>query len=133
MEVYGLNLSDVLIQKEKELQDLSKLRLQQLEDQVRQKNNQIDELNQKIEKIQDDFNFNLTLIDERDKELVDYESKFSNIKKLLKEKTIELSELKANSADCEQKFKNELAKSKMQEKLLTEARDELRQQFNDIK
>ena len=50
------NLSDLIARKEKELQDISKLRLIQLEDQIRVKNQQIDSLTDKLRSIQEDFN-----------------------------------------------------------------------------
>ncbi|CAG9316955.1 unnamed protein product [Blepharisma stoltei] len=133
MEVFGHNLSDVLIQKEKELQEISKLRLLQLEDNLRQKDLIIEDLNQKMLKMQEDFNYNVQLIDERDSELAEIDNKFEKLKKIVKEKDAELSELKANHSSQDQKFKSEIAKLKAQEKLLTQSREDLRAQFNEFK
>lgn len=127
------DLSELLIQKEKELQKISKMRLLQLEEQVKSKSQAIEDLTQKLQNIQEDFNYNVKLIDDRDAELLDLEQKFDSLRKLVKNKDAEISELRAYLATAEQKLKNENNKTRTQEILLIESRDLLREELAEIK
>ena len=127
------NLSELLVKKEKELQEISKLRLIQLEDQLKNRNFTIQELQQKLEKIQEDFQYNLNLIDDRDAELLEIEEKFENIRKILKQKDTEISELRATIASLEQRVKIENNKIKTSEMVLIQSRDQLREELAEVK
>ena len=127
------NLSDLIARKEKELQDISKLRLIQLEDQIRVKNQQIDSLTDKLRSIQEDFNYNVKLIDDRDAELHELESKYQSIQKTQKLKDCEISELRAMVASTEQRLKQESNKIKSQERVISDSRDQLREELTELK
>ena len=127
------NLSDLIARKEKELQEISKLRLIQLEDQIRQKNLQIDSLTNKLQSIQEDFNYNVKLIDDRDAELHELESKYSSLQKTQKLKDCEISELRAIVASTEQRLKQESNKIKSQERVISDSRDQLREELTELK
>lgn len=127
------DISELLAQKEKELKELSKLRLVQLEDQLRSKNKQIEDLNQKLLLIQEDFNYNVKLIDDRDAELTELEEKYNGLRNVIKQKDAEISELRACLAATEQKIKNESSKQRTQEIILSETRDQLREELAELK
>ena len=127
------DLSDLIARKEKELQDISKLRLIQLEDQIRSKNQQIDSMTEKLRAFQEDFNYNVKLIEDRDSELLDLETKFDSIKKLQKQKDCEISELRGLLASSEQRLKQEIGKIRTQERVLTDSRDHLREELTEFK
>ena len=57
------DLADLLIKKEKELQNLGKLRMNQLETQISQRDKRIEEMQDKLVRMQDDFNYNLKLLE----------------------------------------------------------------------
>lgn len=63
------NLADLLIKKEKELQNLGKLRLNQLETQIARKDKRIEEMQDKLIRMQNDFNYNLKLLEDKDADL----------------------------------------------------------------
>ncbi|CAG9328285.1 unnamed protein product [Blepharisma stoltei] len=133
MEEPTTNLSELLNQKEKEYQEICKLRLLQLEDQLNTKNTYIKQLLSQIEKIQEDFNYNVQLIDERDTELIELESKIDILKKLIKEKDTDISELRAYISNLEEKVKTSSSKNTNREKSLISERDELREKIIEIK
>lgn len=127
------DLSELIARKEKELQDISKLRLIQLEDQIRTKNTQIDSMTEKLKSIQEDFNYNIKLIEDRDAELLELENKFESLKKLQKQKDCEISELRGLLASSDQRLKQELSKIRTQERVLTDSRDQLREELTELK
>lgn len=127
------DLSDLIARKEKELQDISKLRLIQLEDQIRSKNQQIESMTEKLKSFQEDFNYNVKLIEDRDAELLDLENKFESLKKLQKQKDCEISELRGLLASSEQRLKQEVGKVRTQERVLTDSRDQLREELTEFK
>ena len=127
------DLSELLIKKEKELKQISKLRLLQLEDQVKTKSQIIEDLNQKLENMQEDFNYNVKLIDDRDAELLELEHKFESLRKSTKQKDAEISELRAYLATAENQLKNENSKVRTQELILLESRDKLREELAELK
>jgi chromosome segregation ATPase len=127
------DLSELIARKEKELQDISKLRLIQLEDQIKQKTQHIDSLTEKLRTIQEDFNYNVKLIDDRDAELHELESKYVALQKTQKQKDCEISELRGLVAATEQRIKQESNKIKSQERVLADSRDQLREELTDLK
>ncbi|CAF1295365.1 unnamed protein product [Adineta ricciae] len=87
-------LKQLALQKEKEWLGVMQERLVALEATVEHKDQQIGELNQKYTRLSEDFKYNLKLIDDRDKELATFDSRFKELKKVLNEKNSEISELK---------------------------------------
>ncbi|CAF1550135.1 unnamed protein product [Rotaria magnacalcarata] len=87
-------LKKLALQKEKEWLAVMQERLVALEATVENKDQQVVELNQKYNRLSEDFKYNLKLIDDRDKELATYDNRFKEMKKILNEKNSEMSELK---------------------------------------
>ncbi|CAG9325964.1 unnamed protein product [Blepharisma stoltei] len=79
MDYQDGNLTTLLLQKEKELQNLSKMRVMQLQEQLSSKDQTIFELEAQIRRLHDDFNYNLTLIQQRDEEIADLEEKINDM------------------------------------------------------
>ncbi|CAF1357815.1 unnamed protein product, partial [Adineta steineri] len=87
-------LKQLAIQKEKEWLAVMQERLVTLEATVENKDQQLAELNQKYNRLSEDFKYNLKLIDDRDKELATFDNRFKELKKVLNEKNSDISELK---------------------------------------
>lgn len=101
-ELENEDLEELLIQKEKELQQMNKQRQRDLEEELLEKTQLVQECQNKLLKLQGDFDFNLKLIHERDAELSELDAKLSNLKQLGRAKEAEISELKAAKADSEE-------------------------------
>lgn len=127
------DLADLLIKKEKELQNLGKLRINQLEVQITQRDKRIEELQDKLMRIQDDFNYNLKLLEDRDADLQEVEYKLESLARILKDKDAEISELKSNLAGAEQKLASEMMKLRNYEKYLAENKSDIRTQLQNLK
>jgi chromosome segregation ATPase len=127
------DLADLLIKKEKELQNLGKLRISQLEVQIAQRDKRIEELQDKLIRIQDDFNYNLKLLEDRDADLQEVEFKLESLARILKDKDAEISELKSNLAGAEQKLASEMMKLRNYEKYLAENKSDIRTQLQNLK
>ncbi|CAF3391432.1 unnamed protein product [Rotaria sp. Silwood1] len=87
-------LKQLALQKEKEWLAVMQERLVALEATVENRDQQLAELNQKYNRLSEDFKYNLKLIDDRDKELATFDNRFKEMKKILNEKNSEISELK---------------------------------------
>ena len=68
------SLTSMLLHKEKELQQLSRLRINQLQEQITFKDKTIFDLESHTRRLQDDLSYNLSLIQQRDEEIADLES-----------------------------------------------------------
>ena len=60
------SISEALLRKEKELQHLAKLRISQLQEQLTLKDQFASELQQRLKRVCEDFNYNFQLIEERE-------------------------------------------------------------------
>jgi hypothetical protein len=69
----------MLLKKEKELQELSKLRISQLQDQIIFKDKTIFDLESQIRRLHDDLAYNLSLMQQRDEEIADLENNISSL------------------------------------------------------
>ncbi|CAF0740218.1 unnamed protein product [Rotaria sordida] len=87
-------LKQLALQKEKEWLAVMQERLATLEATVENRDQQLAELNQKYNRLSEDFKYNLKLVDDRDKELATFDNRFKEMKKVLNEKNSEISELK---------------------------------------
>lgn len=85
------SLTDLLIRKEKELQNIAKLRLQQLQEQLFYKDQTISQLQNQIQKLHEDFNYNLKLIQERDEELSELEQTVNDLNMQLRSRDDEIA------------------------------------------
>ena len=100
-------LRGLIMQKEKELHDINEYRIHTLETLLQEKERDISESKGKLTKLKDDFNYNLRLLEERDTELERYDSSFSNLKAVIRDRDIELSELKVSAAELQHGVKQE--------------------------
>lgn len=86
--------SESLHQKDKELHHISKLRIAQLQEQTALKDQYIVELQQRLKRICEDFNYNFQLIEERDKELRNFEQQNAAFTSALKAKDAEIADFR---------------------------------------
>ena len=91
-------LTSLLLQKEKELQNLAKQRIGQLQDQLAVKDEHISNLESQIRRLHEDFEYNLKLVQDRDEEIAELESTVNEMAENIKEKEQEVAECKANAA-----------------------------------
>lgn len=73
------SLTNMLLQKEKELQDLSKMRISQLQDQLLFKEKNIFDLECQVRRLSEDSSYKANLISQRDAEIADLESTISQL------------------------------------------------------
>eukprot|EP01135_Chromosphaera_perkinsii_P003726 Nk52_evm44s252 gene=Nk52_evmTU44s252 len=88
------NLKEVLLAKEKELRDLNDYRIKCLENACSTKDEEIFNLKIKLRQLAEDFNYNLTLLEQRDHELEKYDGIVAEIKGVIQEKDADISQLK---------------------------------------
>lgn len=84
------DISETIRQKERELHEIHDLRCAQLERMVEERDQLISEASKKFELMKDDFNYNLALIDARDKEI----DKLENLVKTQQQKLQEIQDEK---------------------------------------
>lgn len=72
----------LVAQKEKELHEVTEARVHRLEKELERYREEIAESERRFERLRQDFQFNLKLIDERDSELERYDSAFANIREV---------------------------------------------------
>ena len=101
------HLRGLILQKEKELHDINEYRIHTLENLVGDKEKDITEHKQRLQKMKDDFCFNLKLLEERDAELERYDASFSSLKAVVRERDQELCELKIATAELQHNVKQE--------------------------
>ena len=100
------NLRNLAEKKEKEWREICELRMTSLEAKVKERDEQLDEEKIRFKKIKNDFEYNLKLLEERDKELETYDNIFEGMKGLKNEKNAEISELKIRLVEAKEKQKH---------------------------
>lgn len=88
------SISDALLRKEKELQHLAKLRISQLQEQLTLKDQYASELQQRLKRVCEDFNYNFQLIEERDRELASLEQQVAALTSACKAKDADVSDMR---------------------------------------
>lgn len=73
------SLTNMLLQKEKELQDLSKMRISQLQDQLLFKEKNIFDLECQVRRLSEDNSYKANLLSQRDSEIADLENTISQL------------------------------------------------------
>ena len=101
------NLRGLIAAKEKELHDINEYRIQTLESLLQEKERDINDGKHRLAKLKEDFQYNLRLLEERDAELERYDSSFNHLKALVRDRDIEISELKIASAELQHAVKQE--------------------------
>ena len=101
------NLRGIIMAKEKELHDINEYRIHTLEALIADKEKEAAEQKARLAKLKEDFGYNLKLLEERDAELERYDGSFAGLKAVIRERDIELSELKIATADLQHSAKQE--------------------------
>jgi len=87
-------LKELAGQKEREWRQIQEQRIEVLEAALTQKGKELEEQNDKFYKLKEDFKYNIKLLEDRDKELDNYEKNITGLRKQLSEKNAEISDLK---------------------------------------
>ncbi|KAH8047736.1 hypothetical protein JL720_16012 [Aureococcus anophagefferens] len=95
------DLKELIEAKERELADLGDYRLAQLEAGVRDRDRQLDLAAQRLDKLKEDFSYNLSLIAERDAELATLEEERGQLRDAVRDRDDRLEELRGEVADRE--------------------------------
>lgn len=90
-----------------ELHDINEFRIHTLEGLLNEKERELTEGKQRISKLKEDFKYNLKLLEERDAELERYDASFSHLKAIIRDRDIEVSELKISTAEMQHSVKQE--------------------------
>lgn len=99
------NIRTLILEKEKELHDINEYRIRTLEALLRDKETMATAAKQKLSKLQEDFKYNLKLLEGRDEELTLYDANFAMLKNVLRDREMELSESKAREAEVQAEVK----------------------------
>ncbi|OWZ04585.1 hypothetical protein PHMEG_00023485 [Phytophthora megakarya] len=109
------NIRSLILEKEKELHDINEYRIRTLEALLRDKETAMATAEallrdketamatakQQLSKLQEDFKYNLKLLEGRDEELALYDANFATIKNVLRDREAELSEVRAREAELQ--------------------------------
>ena len=120
-----LDYNSLMRQKEKEMLELKQLRTVQIQDQLVAKDKLIAEMSEKQAQIEDDFNYNVKLIEERDKELEQLETKAMQMKRQLAQKEEDIANLKADLFSTKGEGKSTKKVSKALERDFKQTKDDL--------
>ncbi|KAJ0410722.1 hypothetical protein ATCC90586_006825 [Pythium insidiosum] len=101
------DIRSLILEKEKELHDINEYRIRTLETLLREKESAAQAYKQKFVKLQEDFKYNLKLLEGRDEELALYDTNFASLKSVVRDREAEVSELKAQIADLQSDLKQE--------------------------
>lgn len=109
------NIRSLILEKEKELHDINEYRIRTLEALLRDKEAAVHAYKQKFVKLQEDFKYNLKLLEGRDEELALYDANFASLKGVLRDREAEASELKAQAAELQAELNQEQQRGREQE------------------
>ena len=87
------SLKELEEQKARELKEIQKYQASAVEASLKKKEQALLELQQKFRQLRNDFEYNLKLLEERDKELGQYDEVFEQLKNIINNKSAEISEL----------------------------------------
>ena len=122
-------VNQLIYEKGQELIAISRIRIQKLEEQLRAKEQSNEELRGKLAQLQEDFNYNLGLIDGRDEELTELEGRVEALKTALHSKEDEIEELHASLQSAEDRVRSFDDRRRSNERFLQENRETLREQL----
>ncbi|KAH9144283.1 hypothetical protein AeRB84_011763 [Aphanomyces euteiches] len=105
------NIRSLILEKEKELHDINEYRIRTLEGLLKEKETTMQTYKQKFYKLQEDFKYNLKLLEGRDEELAMYDSNFATLKMVVRDRESEISNLKIQLADVQSDLKTEKQKA----------------------
>lgn len=92
-------LKALIEQKERELGELAEYRINQLEENAARREEELRVANARLEKLKEDFKYNVTLIEERDAELESLEATCEGLRETLEEKERALSSASIEAAE----------------------------------
>ncbi|GLE05521.1 hypothetical protein PINS_up014544 [Pythium insidiosum] len=101
------DIRSLILEKEKELHDINEYRIRTLETLLREKESAAQAYKHKFVKLQEDFKYNLKLLEGRDEELALYDTNFAALKSVVRDREADVSELKAQIADLQSDLKQE--------------------------
>ena len=87
------SLKELEAQKARELKEIQQYQASAVEASLKKKEQALLELQQKFQQLRNDFEYNLKLLEERDKELAQYDEVFEQLKNIINNKSAEISEL----------------------------------------
>jgi hypothetical protein len=127
------NIRSLILSKEKELHDINEYRIRTLEHLLGERDATCSELNSKITKLKEDFQYNLKLIEGRDAELERYDATFAEVKKVVRDRDVELSEIKIQLADAQAASQQSAAKVLKTDSYYKTKLQELREQLESAR
>ena len=108
-------LKSLIGQKEKYLHELNEFRIQALETAIAERDAEIHECRENLKKLKTDFHYNLKLIEDRDAELERYDATFANMNNALRDRDVEISELRIALDEAEGQIRAEKKRSEQVE------------------
>lgn len=111
------SISEALLRKEKELQHLAKLRISQLQEQLTLKDQFASELQQRLKRVCEDFNYNFQLIEERDRELSSLEQQVAALTSACKAKDADVADMRRllDSKDDDYRAESDFLKQQLED------------------
>ena len=91
--ISSCSLKELEEQKARELKEIRQYQASAVEASLKRKEKALLELQQKFQQLRNDFEYNLKLLEERDKELTQYDEVFEQLKNIINNKSAEISEL----------------------------------------
>lgn len=91
--ISSCSLKELEEQKARELKEIRQYQVSAVEASLKRKEQALLELQQKFQQLRNDFEYNLKLLEERDKELTQYDEVFEKLKNIINNKSAEISEL----------------------------------------
>eukprot|EP00833_Pecoramyces_ruminatium_P005502 jgi/Orpsp1_1/1179534/evm.model.c7180000069751.1 len=124
--------NDIILEKEQELLLIYSSKIKKLEEELIDKNNKLKKFEEKFKLFQEDFIYNLKVLEERDKELENFEKIIAETKKdnELKKETIVNLNFQINVKNKEISGLEE--KNRNQENIYNESIKKLKRDFNDV-
>ncbi|BFZ03196.1 hypothetical protein BsWGS_06235 [Bradybaena similaris] len=116
-------------QKEKEWREILESRIEALEKECKEKDNQLLSERAKFQELKEHFKYNLKLLEERDQELEKYDISHSELRTALNLKTSEISELRIHVDDLKNVIKRE---EKIREELQANYQKRLREKQVEV-
>mmetsp|Transcript_28589 Transcript_28589/g.54009 ORF Transcript_28589/g.54009 Transcript_28589/m.54009 type:complete len:985 (-) Transcript_28589:27-2981(-) len=102
------NLKEMIMEKESELQTLTSYRLNSLQSMLDQKTSQMGAITQKFNKLKEDFEYNVTVISGRDRELARYEQYVKQIEDKLRESVEEIRRVEEEKEEERGRWRKEV-------------------------
>eukprot|EP01048_Picozoa_sp_COSAG05_P028297 COSAG05_NODE_8706_length_679_cov_0.767241_2_plen_187_part_01 len=107
-------IRDLIFKLEEESQQKHQRQVVAMQEQILMRDQQVETLKAAIERLKEDFEYNLTLIAARDDELTQYDATLADLQKVVRERDVQVSEAKIEVANAESEL--DLAKSHVREK-----------------